>query len=237
MAESSPPDPAVIEQCIARFREEGHNIHVFGKSVYQFFDEHPNLRTGDQPDIHSCKYRLKDEEHLREKIRRKKVSEGKDIIADTLLKEITDLVGVRVLHLHTEQFAAIHNVIEEHCAQGHWCHQEPPKAYTWDPESRGYFEDLGLETLVKESYYTSIHYVVKPNEAMDISCEIQVRTLFEEIWGEIDHVLNYPEPTGSVACGEQLRVLSRLVGAGSRLGDAIFRSHGEYLESKTPAGG
>ena len=94
-----------------------------------------------------------------------------------------------------------------------------------------------FETLVKESYYTSIHYIVKPNERLDVSCEIQVRTLFEEIWGEIDHILNYPEPTASVACDEQLRVLSRLIGAGSRLGDAIFRSHREYLESAVHARG
>ncbi|WP_315782452.1 hypothetical protein [Bradyrhizobium sp. SZCCHNPS1003] len=32
--------------------------------------------------------------------------------------------------------------------------------------------------------------VARPDSPL--SCEIQVRTLFEEIWGEIDHQLNYP---------------------------------------------
>jgi len=50
-----------------------------------------------------------------------------------------------------------------------------------------------------------------------LSCEIQVRTLFEEIWGEIDHHLNYPVPTTNAGCREQLRVLAKVVGAGSSL--------------------
>ncbi len=66
--------------------------------------------------------------------------------------------------------------------------------------------------------------------AQSIACEIQVRTLFEEVWGEIDHVLNYPEPTNSIACTEQLRVLAKMVGAGTRLAEAIFRSHGEFVQ-------
>ena len=78
---------------------------------------------------------------------------------------------------------------------------------------------------MKESFYTSIHYVVRPRPDSEVRCEIQVRTLFEEIWAEIDHQLNYPAQTTSLACLEQLRVLARLVGAGSRLADAIYRTH------------
>ena len=129
-----------------------------------------------------------------------------------------------------EQLASIHRAIDGHCQQGHWVLHEKPKAYTWDPEFRGLLEGYGFETLVKESHYTSIHYVVKPNENVAISCEIQVRTLFEEVWGEIDHVLNYPTPTESVACREQLLVLAKMVGAATRLAEAIFRSHREYLK-------
>ena len=77
---------------------------------------------------------------------------------------------------------------------------------------------------VKETFYTSIHYVVKPREESELCCEVQVRTLFEEIWGEIDHRINYPHATEIMTCREQLRVLARLVGAGSRLADSIFRS-------------
>ena len=101
---------------------------------------------------------------------------------------------------------------------------EPPKAYTWDPEAQGFFASMGLEVQVKDSFYTSVHYLVRPRADSPHCCEIQVRTLFEEIWGEVDHTLNYPNPTDNVACREQLRVLTKVVGAGSRLVDAIFRT-------------
>ena len=77
-----------------------------------------------------------------------------------------------------------------------------------------------------------MHYVIKPNNNNPVCCEIQVRTLFEEIWGEIDHTINYPQPTTEIACSEQLRVLSKLVSTGTRLADSIFRTHAHYQKNK-----
>ena len=79
-----------------------------------------------------------------------------------------------------------------------------------------------------------MHYVIKPNNNENaICCEIQVRTLFEEIWGEIDHSINYPNKTESIACSEQLKVLSKLSSTGTRLADSIFRSHIEHTNNKS----
>lgn len=107
---------------------------------------------------------------------------------------------------------------------------EAPKAYTWDPEAQGFFEGLGLEVLKKESFYTSVHYLVKQYEDSEICCEIQVRTLFEEIWGEVDHAINYPQKTGNEVCRDQILVLAKLIGAGSRLVDSIFSSHQSHQQ-------
>jgi len=57
------------------------------------------------------------------------------------------------------------------------------------------------------------------------SCEVQVRTLLEEVWGEVDHTMNYPVPTADEHCREQIRVLARLVGAGTHLADSIMRRY------------
>lgn len=76
-------------------------------------------------------------------------------------------------------------------------------------------------------------YIVKPNNSKsDITCEIQVRTLFEEIWGEIDHTINYPHETESIACREQIRVLAKLVSTGTRLADSIFRTYDDYMRQE-----
>jgi ppGpp synthetase/RelA/SpoT-type nucleotidyltranferase len=74
--------------------------------------------------------------------------------------------------------------------------------------------------------------LIKPNNKNSICCEIQVRTLFEEIWGEIDHTINYPHSTDSLACKEQLRVLQKLVSTGTRLADSIFRTFKEHNGNK-----
>jgi ppGpp synthetase/RelA/SpoT-type nucleotidyltranferase len=108
-----------------------------------------------------------------------------------------------------------------------WHLADRPKAYTWDPESKHFFEELNVAVEVKESFYTSVHYLVRPRADSPLCCEIQVRTLFEEIWGEVDHTLNYPETSPNLSCREQIRVLAKLVGAGSRLVDSIFRSSSE----------
>lgn len=141
-----------------------------------------------------------------------------------LFSRITDFAGVRVLHLHSRQFGEIHEAIKRHVDAGFWSLAEAPVAYSWDPEATASLAEIGIQSKTRESYYTSIHYVVKPHSESDLTCEIQVRTLFEEIWGEIDHALNYPIPTENIPCQEQLRVLARLASTGTRLADSIFKT-------------
>jgi GTP pyrophosphokinase len=62
-------------------------------------------------------------------------------------------------------------------------------------------------------------------------CELQVRTLAEEVWGEISHAIDYPHETDSVACKEQLKVLARLVSGCSRLVDSIVASYAEHNDN------
>lgn len=218
------PEQHATDLALAAFEERRHELSIFMKGVESWFASHPKLTGGSAPTVHSVKSRLKDLDHLKDKIVRKQT--GADpITAENLFTRVTDLAGVRVLHLYQEQSRAIHAAIIDKVAnQRDWVFNEPPKAYTWDPEAQGFFANMGLEVEVKDSFYTSVHYLVRPRADSPHCCEIQVRTLFEEIWGEVDHTLNYPNPANNVACREQLRVLTKVVGAGSRLVDAIFRT-------------
>jgi putative GTP pyrophosphokinase len=213
-----------IEEALKAFDEKKHELCIFLSGVQQWFSSHPTLAEPGFPVVHSVKARLKNREHLREKLSRKWDDEA-PINRGTIFERVTDLAGVRVLHLYQDQFPQIHselmnkvNVLKD------WHLPEAPKAYTWDPESKLFFEKLGVMVHIKESFYTSVHYLIKPRADSPVCCEIQVRTLFEEIWGEVDHGLNYPVPSEILSCREQLRVLAKMVGAGSRLVDSIFRS-------------
>ena len=213
------------DSVIGYYKDNQHRLVQFQASVEAFFSKHPKLNEKPFPIIHSIKTRIKDPEHLRDKIERKK-EKGIDITEENLFSEVTDLIGLRVLHLYQDQFPIIHSEILNYISQGDWIFVEEPKAMTWDTESKQLYDDLNIETEVRPTFYTSVHYLIKPNNLNPnpICCEIQVRTLFEEIWGEIDHSINYPHPTANIACKEQLRVLSKLVGTGTRLADSIFRT-------------
>ncbi len=207
-------------------------IELFHDEVVNYFRKNRLLNNKEFPIIHSVKSRIKDADHLEDKLLRQE-KKGNNITLTNFFEKINDLIGVRILHLHQEQFNLIHNEILKKIQEGKWTFHEEPKAYTWDLEAQKTYEDLGIKTEVKESLYTSVHYVIKLNDnaSKPICCEIQVRSLFEEIWGEIDHTINYPHETESVACKEQIRVLSKLISTGSRLADSIFRSHKEYLQA------
>ena len=207
--------------------EKQYELKAFLQTVLFFFENNPALKGI----VHSVKYRMKDPEHLKDKIQRK-LKSGKIIDENNLFTVVNDLIGVRVLYLYQDQFQLIHNeLLKKVDETKDWMFVEAPKAYTWDPETREYFEKLNIHTEVRDTYYTSVHYVIKPNnELSNITCEIQVRTLFEEIWGEIDHTINYPHPTEIIACKEQLRVLAKLVSTGTRLADSIFRTYNDVSE-------
>lgn len=207
--------------------EKQYELKAFLQTVLFFFENNPALKGI----VHSVKSRMKDPEHLKDKIQRK-LKSGKIIDENNLFTVVNDLIGVRVLYLYQDQFQLIHNeLLKKVDETKDWMFVEAPKAYTWDPETREYFEKLNIHTEVRDTYYTSVHYVIKPNnELSNITCEIQVRTLFEEIWGEIDHTINYPHPTEIIACKEQLRVLAKLVSTGTRLADSIFRTYNDVSE-------
>ena len=207
--------------------EKQYELKAFLQTVLFFFENNPALKGI----VHSVKSRMKDPEHLKDKIQRK-LKSGKIIDENNLFTVVNDLIGVRVLYLYQDQFQLIHNeLLKKVDETKDWMFVEAPKAYTWDPETREYFEKLNIHTEVRDTYYTSVHYVIKPNnELRNITCEIQVRTLFEEIWGEIDHTINYPHQTEIIACKEQLRVLAKLVSTGTRLADSIFRTYNDVSE-------
>ncbi|MCW8127756.1 RelA/SpoT domain-containing protein [Microbulbifer halophilus] len=205
-------------------------FELFQKHVKNFFESRSLSKY-----VHSVRHRIKDVNHFLDKIERKNnedesrpEEERKGLInSENVFTRVTDIAGIRVLHLHISEFEYIHRAIMEKINDEEFTLYEDPKAYTWDPESGEYFESLGLKRELKESYYTSIHYVLRPNSRSHATCEVQIRTLLEEVWGEIDHTMNYPEPSTDSHCKEQIRVLARLVGAGTHLADSIMRRYGD----------
>jgi len=134
--------------------------------------------------------------------------------------------------LHTKQMAQIHPLLLDVFSECRYTLDGEPTAFTWDNEYAEFFKSINICIEERNSMYTSVHYILKPNRETEMRCELQVRTLAEEIWGEVSHTINYPHEVDSVACKEQLKVLARVASGCTRLVDAIFASHTEYLKKK-----
>jgi len=194
-----------------------------------------------RPYLHSSKYRVKDPEHLFHKLVRmqnqaKAFGQQFEVTPDNLFVTVNDLAGVRLIHLHTDQFSSILPIIAGILDEALYRVLEGPTAKTWDREYQAYFDSLGVKTEVpQDSMYTSVHYVIEENSKSKLRCELQVRTLSEELWSEVSHAVDYPDPTASVACKEQLKVLARLTTGSTRLVDSIFKSQKEHSQFVKPA--
>jgi ppGpp synthetase/RelA/SpoT-type nucleotidyltranferase len=187
--------------------------------------------------VHSVKRRMKAPDGLKDKLIRKLVtceSSGQafDVTADNLFLRINDLGGYRILHLHTQQMGQIHAILLDLLDKAQCDLYEKPFANIWDEESRAYFEGIGIHTEVNTRLYSSVHYVIQPR-SKTLTCEIEVRTLADEIWGEIDHRINYPQAHPSLACREQIKALARVASSCSRLVDSIMASHDDWVARTT----
>lgn len=189
--------------------------------------------------IHSYKGRLKNEEHLKSKIIRKLEegrAEGKpyDISEGNFFEKITDLAAFRIMHLHPQQMKDIHPILTELFIEKKWVLFEEPGARVWDLETEKFYKDVvGLKTVhTTDKLYSSVHYVIRSNTTTPFTCEIQVRTLADEVWGEVDHTINYPAKSSSIACREQIKSLAHLTTSCNRLADSIFESHREWKNNE-----
>ncbi len=221
-----------INSLVEQFEEQRYIFEQFAKTVATQLGDHPKLR----PYYHSIKYRVKDAEHLRGKLIRKakeaiKARESFGIDRDNLFSKIEDLAGVRILHLHSDQIRNIDAALKFIFDEERYELLEGPIANTWDDEYRNLFKQLMMSVRERNSLYTSVHYVIGSNNKYQTRCEIQVRTLSEEVWGEVSHIINYPEFTRSIACQEQIKVLARVTSSCTRLVDSIFRSESEYIST------
>ena len=188
--------------------------------------------------VHSSQWRAKEPSHLRHKLIRKAEEALKgdnqfDITSDNVFDRISDLAGVRLLHLHMRQMEKIHPLIIKTLKdEGYVLKGGKQEAKTWDPEYAAMFKELGLKVTQDPSFYTSVHYIIKQNKKTPRQCELQVRTLSEELWGEISHTINYPRETDSIACKEQIKALARFVSGCSRLVDSIVRSYEDHCQQE-----
>lgn len=193
--------------------------------------------------IHAVRTRVKDSEHLIGKIIRKK--EENDRVYKLLdrynyEKFVRDLIGIRCLLVFKKDWVAFHHYILTKFEndetkyvrdalqdfdedENHYYLAEPPKVHLRNGDKRKIYETeklLAPDQVLDGKIYRAVHYIIKYK---GIYLEIQLRTLFEEGWSEIDHAAVYPYYKQDPVLREYTELLNRLSGLADEMGDFFER--------------
>lgn len=173
--------------------------------------------------VHSVRWRVKDVEHVLEKIVRKRTSKERkyiDINASNYFLKMTDLIGVRALHLFKDEYLQIDQQL-----RASWKPEETPVIYLRKgdlPPAQQLVKERGFKVKDHPAGYRSVHYVVASNATKrKIFAEIQVRTIFEEGWSEIDHKVRYPNHVDDELIAYFLGIFNRLAGSADEMGSFV----------------
>ena len=204
--------------------------------------------------LHSYSGRVKDPYHLIEKIIRKrnnKNSKYADMRVDDYYKYITDLIGCRILLVYKRDWKNVHeylmkvfsndpamyvdefNYVEGYLKAGNSNFKpyiaEKPVVYIRAGDEESLYSGVENIEINKRGYYRSAHYIVRYKEYY---VEIQVRSLFEEAWGEVDHDILYPLHKDD----EELVAFSSLLNRVSGVGDEMSSFFREHTKKNIPVG-
>ncbi|MDB5273114.1 MAG: RelA/SpoT domain protein [Chitinophagaceae bacterium] len=168
--------------------------------------------------VHSVRYRVKESEHVVEKIIRKKIEDpDKSYTLQNYFSKLTDIIGVRALHLFKDDW----EIIDEYIVKT-WETKEIPIANIrkGDPEElTRRFEEKGYEIKEHKYGYRSVHYIIETSPTkQSFTAELQVRTIFEEGWSEIDHNVRYPYDLENPLLKQYLIMFNRLAGNADEMG-------------------
>ena len=167
--------------------------------------------------VHSLSYRVKDTSHLVEKIIRKNpeyLEKGDSLSKSNYENHITDLMGIRILLLFKPDWIYIHDYLMK---QYEDVLIEPPFVHIRKGDDDSLYR--GKIQIKDNKPYRSVHYIIRANNGLGI--EIQVRTLYEEAWSEIDHKLRYPYNLQNEMLRNYIDIMNRLTGVGDEMGTFI----------------
>lgn len=199
--------------------------------LLNWMETHPHKR------LHSVRSRMKELSHLRDKIERWPQNNPADkLTKDNFFEKIEDLAGARVLVLYRHDVAIIDHFVYRSDV---WRVLRAEANYDKSrPEDERLFEGLGFTRQTperclkpKENGYASIHYVLVKKTLDDESamrshrkCELQVRTIHEEAWGEFSHEFTYPHDQVDTLASNLIRRLSGLLHQAEDIVSDIRRS-------------
>lgn len=186
------------EAILVLFLKEREKYEKLAEYVVQFLREDPS---SPKENLHTIIYRIKEKKRLIEKIDEENRSLGvgrAPITQKNFQERIEDLLGIRLICLRLsdiDRFKAYLELLAD----------EKILRFIRKPDHKRSFvlpvdpgETIPEGLCLRYSGYSSIHYQVAlgensdaPEELKRLQVELQLRTILEEAWGEIDHKYRY----------------------------------------------
>jgi len=176
--------------------------------------------------VHSVRWRIKSASHVIKKIIRKLSEKNPNPNYISINEEnyktiITDLIGVRAIYLFKSDWEEVHKHI-----LSRWVLKDDEKVTIYHREGDVmdiYDHHSDCEQKIHIHNYRSIHYLVPATNihSVQVYCEIQTRTIFEEGWSEIDHKVRYPDYSDDESLMSYLTIFNRLAGSADEMGSYV----------------
>lgn len=167
---------------------------ALGEELHRLIDRDPRFPS-DQ--VYAIKWRYKDRDRLIEKVREHQAN-GVQIDESNYRDHIHDILGMRVVTLRMSEKAEVDGFVEQLINEGTLKLHRRKAMATFSDTAGATGQDSDLEmTDPQYTGYSSIQYVLSlnENEAKKVGVagpiELQIRTIFEEAWGEVDHKYRY----------------------------------------------
>ncbi|KAA9155810.1 hypothetical protein F3K36_31140 [Delftia sp. BR1] len=151
---------------------------------------------------------------------------------DNYQELVTDLVGVRALYFFKDDFKGIHDSLMQKLRlkekKPTYYHRKGDLVTSESNELKSW----GLLPKEHPVGYRSIHYVAQGgiDVSKSVIIEIQVRSLFDEAWSEIDHKIRYPVFDNNPLIGDLLQILNKLVGGADEMSNYIKHLSGKIRD-------
>ncbi|MGP3272908.1 GTP pyrophosphokinase [Serratia marcescens] len=199
-----------MDKILQSFDEKKARYESFATSLKSLLK---SLLLNDNIAIHSLEARVKDRSSLEKKLIEKNKYKSID--------EVTDIIGVRIITHYADDVEKVATVVEREFLVDR--NNSIDKRASLEPDRFGYL---------------SLHYIASLNENRanlrehdgykNLKAEIQIRTILQHAWAEIEHDIGYKSNAGLP--DEIRRKFSRLAGL-LEIADSEFLNIKNYIET------
>ncbi|WP_316823161.1 hypothetical protein [Pedobacter gandavensis] len=182
--------------------------------------------------VHAIKYEIKNSEELMQQLINYK-QQNPDVVIDLNNYEslIENLISIRIIPLFKSDWSKIHDNIVDHFVLMDKVTANVRAEDTASTTKE--FTDKGCNLIIHADGYRSVDYIIKTAPSKkEYKVAVQVRSIFEEGWAEIDHSARYQYQMDGQILNEFSKTMNKLAGGADEMAEFIHGLKAYLLEKE-----